>query len=199
MLVTSIAGAASGSDARPTPRQPLRLVLSASPGRSPVDGAWWPQTHDIDLELPDLVDHLPADLGGVYRALYSRPDWTGRPRRVATAQRKIRTGAFLQDDLHLILLSMWTRRAVRLLVVPPEHPSATRAMRTAADPLNRLSGAQILFTSAEPEAEEFPITDQWNDTGGNWWQGSRAPSFRGGPRAPAAPIEGDARAGEDSP
>jgi hypothetical protein len=115
------------------PRQPLRLELSRSPDGSPIDGAWWPQTADIDIELADLVDHFPDHLGTVYRVLYSKPDWTGRPRTVASR---------------------------------------------ATDPLNRLTGAQRLwrFSSTAPAGDE--IVDQWNDTGGNWWQGSRAPSFR---------------------
>jgi hypothetical protein len=160
------------------PRQPLRLELSRSPGGSPIDGAWWPQTDDIDIELADLVDHFPDRLGTVYRVLYSKSDWTGRPRTVATARRRVRTGFFPRDDTHLMLLSMSTRRSIRLLVIPPEHPEGERVISRATDPLNRLTGAQILsrFMSTAPAGNE--IVDQWNDTGGNWWQGSRAPSFR---------------------
>ena len=179
--------AASGSAAHPreAPRQPLRLTLSPSPGQSPLDGAWWPQSHDIDLELADLVDHFPVHMGSVYRALYSKPDWTSRPRTVATARRRIRTGSFPRDDMHLVVLSMSSRRSIRLLVVPPAHPAADRCMNLATDPSNRMTGAQILFMSLESETDDFEITDQWNDTGGNWWQGSRAPSFRTDPMDPA--------------
>jgi hypothetical protein len=166
------------------PRQRLRLELSPLPGQSPLDGAWWPQTRDIDVELADLVDHFPVHLGSVYRALYSRPDWTSRPRMLATAQRRIRTGSFPRDDTHLMVLSMSTRRSIRLLVVPPAHSAAQRCMKVATDPINRLTGPQILFPSTEPEGDDFDINDQWNDTGGNWWQGTRAPSFRTGPTEP---------------
>lgn len=84
----------------------------------------------------------------------------------------------------LVVLSMSSRRSVRLLVVPPAHPAADRCMDLASDPRNRMTGAQILFTSLAAEADDFEITDQWNDTGGNWWQGSRAPSFRTDPMDP---------------
>ncbi len=172
--------AASGSAAHPreAPRQPLRLKLSPSPGQSPLDGAWWPQSHDIDLELADLVDHFPVHLGSVYRALYSKPDWTSRPRTVATARRRIRTGSFPRDDTHLMVLSMSSRRSIRLLAVPPAHPAAERCMNLATDPRNRMTGAQVLLMSMESDNRHYEVTDQWNDTGGNWWQGSRAPSFR---------------------
>ena len=184
--MTSRTASVPAADHLQAPRQPLRLELSASPGQAPLDGAWWPQTRDIDVELADLVDHFPVHLGSVYRALYSRPDWTTRPRTVATARRRIKTGAFPRDDMHLIVLSMSTRRSIRLLVVPPDHPAAERVISWATDPLNRLTGAQLLSTSVESENEDHEITDQWNDTGGNWWQGSRAPSSRGDPTEPAA-------------
>jgi hypothetical protein len=168
---------------RTSPRQPLRLALSPTPGRSPVDGAWWPQTRELDVELADLVEHWPDHMGSVYRALYSRSDWTSRPRTVATARRRIRTGTFPRDDTHLVVLSLSSRRTVGLLVVPPGHPEGESVMQWATHPLNRLTGAQILARGAEPEDDD-DLTDQWNDTGGNWWQGSRAPSFRSDPTDP---------------
>lgn len=160
------------------PRQPVRLELSPSPGRSPVDGGWWPQTRDLDVELADLVDNFPVGMGTVSRALYSRPDWNTHPRTVATLRRRIRTGFFPRDDTHLLLVGMSTGTSIRLLVVPPEHPSGQRAMGRAAHPANRLTATQLLFASVEPEDQDDLSTDQWNDTGGNWWQGTRAPSFR---------------------
>lgn len=164
-------------------RRPLRLELSTSPGRSLVDGAWWPRSRDIDVELADLVDHFPGDVGTVYRALYSRRDWTSCPRIVATARRRIRTGAFPRDDTHLVVLSLSTRRSITLLVVPPGHAEGERCMSRAVDPLNRLTAAQILDSGVQGEGGDPETTDQWNDLGGNWWQGSQAPSFRTPPRA----------------
>lgn len=195
--MTSHAPPSSAAGSQVALRLPLRLTLSPSPDRSPLGGAWWPQTHDLDLELADLVDDFPDHLGNVYRALYSRPDWTSRPRTVVTARRRIKTGFFPRDDTHLLLLSMSTRRSIRLLVVPAEHPAAERAITWAADPFNRLTGAQILARCVTSEHDDHEITEQWNDTGGNWWQGSRAPSFRGDPADPATadPWEGARRAG----
>lgn len=175
------------------PRQPVRLELSPSPGRSPVDGGWWPRTRDLDVELADLIDSLPGGLGTMCGAHYSRPDWNTRPRTVATFRSRIQTGYFPRDDTHLLLLSTSTGTTIRLLVVPPEHPSGQRALDRAAHPANRLTATQLLFTSVEPEDQDDLSTDQsdqpdqWNDTGGNWWQGTRAPSFRRA-TAPPAPV-----------
>ncbi|WP_420819099.1 DUF5994 family protein [Nocardioides iriomotensis] len=184
--MTSHTASESVASTQEDKRHRLRLELSPSPGQSPVDGAWWPRTRDIDLELADLVDHFPDHLGRIYRALYSRSDWTSHPRSVATARRRIRTAAFPRDDTHLILLSFSTRRSLRLLVVPPGHATGERLMQWATHPLNRLTGAQLLSTRAESEDDDEEFDDLWSDVGGNWWQGSRAPSFRTDP-----PAEGD--------
>lgn len=59
-------------------------------------------------------------------------------------------------------------------------------MHWATHPLNRLTGAQLLSTRADSEDDDEEFHDLWSDVGGNWWQGSRAPSFRTDP-----PAEGD--------
>lgn len=126
------------------PRHPLRLQLAELPGRAALDGGWWPQSRDIDVELADLVDRFPAVIGRVDRALYSRPDWDTQPRSIRVARGRLKTGSFPRDDTHLMILSMSTQTQLRLLVVPPEHPMGQQAMATAAHPLNRSSAAQIL-------------------------------------------------------
>ncbi len=165
-------------DDLPEPRQPVRMQLSESPGRAALDGGWWPQTREIDLELADLVDHFPAVLGRVYRVLYSSPDWNTQPRSVPVARGRIKAGSFPRDDTHLLVLRMSTRISLRLLVVPPDHSSGALAMGIAADPANRWSATQILAAGDLTE-EDAETTDQWNDDGGNWWRpGTGAPSFR---------------------
>jgi hypothetical protein len=163
-----------------TLRHPLRLQLSEPPGRAALDGGWWPQSRDIDIELADLVDRFPAAIGRVDRALYSRPDWDTQPRNVRVARGMLKTGSFPRDDTHLMILSMSTHTRLTLLVVPPEHPMGQQAMAIAADPWNRLSAAGILASGAlEGDAAEGDSI--WADDGGNWWgQDGGPPSFRRG-------------------
>ena len=59
-------------------------------------------------------------------------------------------------------------------------------MSWATDPLNRLTGAHILFPTVESDNGDDEVADQWNDIGGNWWEGAHAPSFRGDSTEPAA-------------
>ena len=160
------------------PRQPLRLRLSGSPGRATLDGGWWPQSRDTEVELADLIDRFPALAGRVDRVLYSRPDWDGRPRSVRVARGRVKTGSFPRDDTHMLVLSMSTRTQLRLLVVPHDQSMGERAMALASDPSNRSSAAEILAACAS-DVEVGEGRDHWTDDGGSWWRDDDGPpSFR---------------------
>ncbi len=161
-------------------RQPLRLQLSGSPGRGTLDGGWWPRSRDLDVELADLVDRLPAVVGRVDRARYSPPDWDTHPHSVRVARGRLKTGSFPSDDTHMMVLSMSTRTQLRLLVVPPDQPRGEQAMTIAADPSNRWPAAVILAPGTV-EGEGAVGADHWTDDGGSWWRHEDGPpSFRQG-------------------
>lgn len=161
-------------------RRPLRLQLSGAPGQPALHGGWWPQSRDIDIELPDLVDRFPAVTGRVARVLYSRPDWDTQPHSVLLTRGRLKAGSFPRDNTHVIVLSMSTGNQLRLLVVPPDHPGGQRAMAIAADPSNRWSAPEILAASALDE-KPSESQDHWNDDGGSWWrQEDGPPSYRSG-------------------
>lgn len=164
------------------PREPVRMRLSPTPGTATLDGAWWPQSRHLAFELADLVDHLPAEHGRVHRVLYSRPDWDAQPHLVTVARGSVKTGSFPRDDTHLVMLRMSTRTDLRLLVVPPDHPTGDQAMRLASDPANRWSTTQILAAGAfdDEDDEGGDDTEHWTDEGGSWWPNPEAgpPSFR---------------------
>lgn len=163
------------------PRPPLRLQLSGSPGRGPLDGGWWPHSRNIDMELADLVDGFPAVIGRVDRALYSRPDWDSQPRTVPVARGRIKAGSFPGDDTHMMVLSMAARTRLILLVVPPDHPRGVEALTLAADESNRSSATEIL-SALRLAADAGRGDDHWTDDGGSWWrEDAGPPSFRPGP------------------
>lgn len=66
-------------------RGPLRLEMSRPPLRGTLDGAWWPRSRDLRVELAHLVDNFPASAGKIDRAVISGPDWSPAPRRVPVA------------------------------------------------------------------------------------------------------------------
>lgn len=162
-----------------SPRTPLRLRMSTAPGEALLDGGWWPQSRDLDLELADLVDHLPVLAGRVQRALYSPADWETGPDSVGVAGCRLPTRPGLPEEPHLLELHMSTRTDLRLLVVPPDHAVGEQAMAIAADPSNRWSTTQILAAGAfDPEVSEDH--DHWHDDGDSWWLRPEIgpPSFR---------------------
>jgi len=148
------------------PREPLRLLLSPRLGHGALDGAWWPQSRDLAVELADLVDHFPAAAGRIIRALYSPPDWLAPPRRVKVAGGFVKAGFFPHDDTHVMSLRMYDQQIVKLMVVPPGTSSrlARPAMQTAADPANS-DCATALLRNLERAGGIDPAA-QWSDDGG---------------------------------
>jgi hypothetical protein len=114
-----------------TERLPLRIRLRGTAAAAgAVDGAWWPQSRDLQAEAADLVDHLPTATGRINRLLFSRPDWDepvvdGRGvRRIRAARGPIKVGSFPHDDTHLMVLTMASGRRLRLAVVPSDADPA---------------------------------------------------------------------------
>ena len=147
-MTTSQHKDSSTRDKKSGARQDLRLLLTPGPAAGPLDGGWWPRSRDIDVELRDLVDQLPADVGRVSRALYSPPDWDASPRSVRVEHGWVKTGSFPRDDTHLMVLRLSRQSSIQLLVVPPDHPEGQAALERAADPSNGKTASQLLDTSA---------------------------------------------------
>ena len=130
------------------------------PGDS-VDGAWWPHSRNLEVELADLIDHFPVDAGRVGRVLFSRPDWLNCPRRVAIERGFIKTGSFPNDDTHLVVLKLSSGVHLKVLVIPPDTaPDSARAiLLRAATPGEELSAGSLLAAETPPGVGE-------RDTGG---------------------------------
>ena len=155
-----------------TRRVALRLHLSDPPERGAVDGTWWPQSRDLTVELPDLVDHFPQGRGVVQRVVFSRPDWDNELRRVRVAHGQVKVGSYPHNDNHQVWLSMSTHELIRLSVhahQPLAAPSNHVAPKTTEAP------PRIVITE-EPDGE---AAEHWTDDGGSWWDSHRgAPSHR---------------------
>ena len=137
-------------------RVALRLQVSDHADRGAVDGSWWPQSRDLAVEIPDLVDHFPQQFGEVHRVVFSRPDWDDAPHRVRVARGLVKVGSYPRDDIHQVWLSMSTGQLIRLSVHPPEQPSPE--------------------VGHEPLLE---IGEHWTDEGDSWWASHRVPpSYR---------------------
>ena len=119
-------------------RGDLRLRMEPHLGRGALDGSWWPRSRDLDLEVADLLDHFPPELGRVRRVVFSPTDWDTAPRRVKVARGWVKVGSYPRDDTHQVWLAMFTGQVIRLGVtsfddVAPDPPVAAVPI-VAAEP-----------------------------------------------------------------
>jgi hypothetical protein len=142
-------------------RSPLRLRLVEHVGRDRLDGGWWPQSRDLAVELADLAEHLPRELGRVVRIVFSPPDWDTPPRRVAVPDGYAKADPFPHDAAHLIQLETDERTVLHVLVVPPEltDPQGEEALLAAASPGNTHSAVDLLDTVTEHP--DIDPADHW--------------------------------------
>jgi hypothetical protein len=138
-------------------------------GDGTQDGTWWPQTRDLSIELPDLVDNFPEGYGLVDRILVARPDWDTAPRQVLVRRGPLEVGPCPRDIAHQVLLSMSTRREIALIVTSPEGP---RSAHASAHPVRSKSALDV-------DTRDRGALSHWTDAGDTWWDfEAGAPSHR---------------------
>jgi hypothetical protein len=117
-----------------TPR--LRLKPKA-PTSGYVDGAWWPHSDDLAMELPDLLAVLSVRLGAVDSVVYNLAEWATAPKKFPTGGRMVRLGGYYRQPVNTIEVIGINRNKLVLLVVPtrtdPEHAHAIMMAAAAPD------------------------------------------------------------------
>ena len=129
---------ANGSQ-RTTPQSTPRLRLKRKAATTGyVDGAWWPHSSDLAVELPDLLAVLSVRLGSIERVIYNLGDWAKAPTEFATGGAVVQLGGYTGQPVDTIQVVGIDRRKLVLLVVPPdtEPEYAHDAMMSAATPGN---------------------------------------------------------------
>ena len=110
----------------------VSLREGAGDGGSAFDGAWFPRSHDLEAELPELIAELERRGVRIERFTYSLEAWEPAPRKLVLRDRVVRTGGFRSMDPLVVCLT-WNEGTQRadLLVVPPETDVLTgaRALR----------------------------------------------------------------------
>jgi hypothetical protein len=128
---------------RITPR--LRLKPKGSTAGY-VDGAWWPHSDDLPIELPDLLAVLSIRLGRLDRVTYNFADWASAPDKFPTGEDMVRLRGYYQQPGNTVQIVGLNRSKLVLLVVPsrtdPEH--AHDIMMSAAEPNNASSVDELL-------------------------------------------------------
>lgn len=128
---------------RITPR--LRLKPKGSTAGH-VDGAWWPHSDDLPIELPDLLAVLSIRLGRIDRVTYNFTDWASAPQKFPTGEDMVALRGYYQQPGNSVQIVGINRTKLVLLVVPTrtdaEH--AHDIMMSAAAPNNASSIDELL-------------------------------------------------------
>jgi hypothetical protein len=112
----------------------VRVSLRDNAGdwASAFDGAWFPRTRNLAVEVPELIAELDRRGVRVERFTYALDAWAPAARKLVVQDRVVRTGGFRSMDPGVVCLT-WDggRRRADLLVVPPETDVLTgaRALR----------------------------------------------------------------------
>ncbi|MEV6168210.1 DUF5994 family protein [Streptomyces sp. NPDC051954] len=147
------------SVAGPTVRLALKTDGSS---RGLLDGAWWPRSRDLLVELPALTEVLDPLWGRITRIAVNPMHWPVIPRQAPVAGHIVKVGWFTPElDPHKLLLLSYRTGRWDLLVIPPETgaETAARLMAAASDPAGPLLTASALIaadeTREEDEAREY--------------------------------------------
>jgi hypothetical protein len=136
-------------------RHARRFAVRATFDKNEPYAAWWPRNRTLADQLDDLFSAWPPHAGRIVRVLYSPPDWDDRPRSVAVAGRRVKTGSFPRDDTHQLQLTLGdgVRRAIT--VIPPKT-----AAQAAHDILTAVEADGSVDTSRTEQAV-------WDNEGGH--------------------------------
>jgi hypothetical protein len=131
-------------------REPLRLKLKPKTATAvgQVDGAWWPRSRDLALELRALLAVLAVRLGRIERVTYQLGDWDPSPRKIVVDGSVVRLGGFRAQRACTVDVLAELHRVTLLVVPAGSAPGpAHRVMLTAGHRDNVDSVAELLSAS----------------------------------------------------
>jgi hypothetical protein len=150
---------------RDSPQPPAlaaRIALRPSSKRRGVlNGAWWPRSRDLDVELPGLVEVLDIAWGRIHRVTVNVRMWPRIPRGIRCGSHTVRVGWFdAEQDPNVLCLISHNEAPYRwdLLVVPPETSpaAAARLMDAASDVHDQRSASELTASATDAPAPQQP-------------------------------------------
>ncbi len=161
----------AGQPYRPPEHRPrLRLKPKVST-TGHVDGAWWPHSDDLPMELPDLLAELSVRLGRIRRVMYNLDEWANAPAKLTAGGHAVRLDGYRRQPANTIEVLGLDRGRIALLVVPP-HTDPERAhttMMAAAGPHNDATVDGLLATNTrapEIRGQAAVAQQRWESEGG---------------------------------
>ena len=127
----AVRSAVLGGD--PTTQTPPRLKLDPNGPVEPyLDGAWWPRSAELSVELPALLIALSAHLGPIALIGYQRDDWNAVPDHLDLAGHAVHLQGFVSPNPPTLVVVDDSGRRVTMRVVPPDTDDAAAAELMAA-------------------------------------------------------------------
>lgn len=118
------------------PPQPLLRLRLAPPGPlpHPIDGAWWPSSHDLLTELPRLLAGLPQAWGHITSVTVNGATWAVTPGRMLVLNQvvRLRRSTAVSAPDTICLLAPSRGRWDLLVVAPDTPPDAAESLMAAA-------------------------------------------------------------------
>ncbi len=107
--------------------------LRVSPNRlasEHIDGAWWPRSRQLTVELPALLSLLSDRLGQVVGVGYRRDGWTDAPPQIDIAGHPVQLMGFTSDERASVIVIGHDGHHLTLRVIAPEatHQTARKAL-----------------------------------------------------------------------
>jgi|GEM_PF-738481 len=133
----------------------LQLTPNA-PASTHLDGAWWPRSTQLAIELPVLFESLSEQLGEVAVVGYHRNGWTPAPPQMQIGGDSVQLQGFTSDEPATVILIGRDGRRVTLQVI---SPGATETVaRRQFDAASKDMGD---FSSSNDQAERVAasVTD----------------------------------------
>ncbi|MFD5553162.1 DUF5994 family protein [Streptomyces sp. NPDC127068] len=151
---------------------PARLSLTPKTTLAgQFDGAWWPRSRDLAVELPPLVSALDRAWGRITRVTVHPGRWPVVPHTVAVADRTLHVGWFTEQHPDKLILLSYAVGRWDLLVVPPETEpaAAARLMAAAALPGSVMTAGALMADEAaisRSRRDARRREAEWEDEGG---------------------------------
>jgi uncharacterized protein DUF5994 len=127
--------------------------LNVSARTGVLDGAWWPRSRRVGVELPGLIRALTRHLGPVTRVGLDAATWEELPARLVIEGRVVRIDSFPVGD-DTVLITRGERGHFSLLVVPPHTtPEAARAAMAQAVRADNATGAEQILIDTRADLD----------------------------------------------
>ena len=97
-----------------------------------MDGAWWPGTRDLGIELPDLLSVVGSWIGPIRRVVYDRRIWLPAPARIIRGATSVAVDPYrlvAADTIYLV----GTHSRDLVLFILPAYDADTAAPRVLAE------------------------------------------------------------------